>query len=390
MPYTVNKNHLKQMNKSKINYLQKIKAKCVKRPVLKNLYEAITSENLKTIINKKKLISIKNKFNLVIGNRLLNPTSIFQNLQDRVEKIATIDSSQVVLKQSKFWARSITWVIISGTTFALGWISIAKTDEVVIAMGILEPKGGVVDVQMPLQGIAREVLVKEGEIVKQGQTLIRLDTEITEAQHNSLKTKLVLNQTIEEKLKYLAEEGAVSEIQYLQQKEKVEQLKGEIKASLVTLRYQEIVSPLAGIVFELQPKGPGYVARSTEPVLKIVPLDNLIAKVEIESRKIGFVKPGKKVEISIDSFPSTDFGVIEGTLTRIGSDALPPDPSQGKGYMFPADIVLNDQYLMLKSGQRLPIQAGMSLTANIKLRKVTYLQLLLNKFSSKAESLRAI
>ena len=378
------------MNKTKINYLKKIKGKILKYSIFKNLSKGINPEKLKAIFNKKKLKSIKNKFNIVIDKKLLNPTSIFQKIQDKVEGIASIDSNQVVLKQSKFWARSITWVIIGGTTFGIGWVSIAKTDEVVIAIGKLEPKGGVVDVQMPLQGIAREILVKEGEIVKKGQTLLRLDTEITEAQHNSLKTSLVLNQTIAEKLKYLAEEGAVSEIQYLQQKEKVEKLKGEIKTNLVTLRYQEIVSPLAGIVFELQPKSPGYVARSTEPVLKIVPLKNLIAKVEIESRKIGFVQTGKKVEISIDSFPATDFGVIEGTLTRISSDALPPDPSQGKGYRFPADIVLNNQYLKLKSGKRLPIQAGMSLTANIKLRKVTYLQLLLNKFSSKAESLRAI
>ena len=378
------------MNKTKINYLKKIKGKILKYSIFKNLSKGINPEKLKAIFNKKKLKSIKNKFNIVIDKKLLNPTSIFQKIQDKVEGIASIDSNQVVLKQSKFWARSITWVIIGGTTFAIGWINIAKTDEVVIATGKLEPKGGVVDVQMPLQGIAREILVKEGEIVKKGQTLLRLDTEITEAQHNSLKTSLVLNQTIAEKLKYLAEEGAVSEIQYLQQKEKVEKLKGEIKTNLVTLRYQEIVSPLAGIVFELQPKSPGYVARSTEPVLKIVPLKNLIAKVEIESRKIGFVQTGKKVEVSIDSFPATDFGVIEGTLTRISSDALPPDPSQGKGYRFPADIVLNNQYLKLKSGKRLPIQAGMSLTANIKLRKVTYLQLLLNKFSSKAESLRAI
>ena len=74
----------------------------------------------------------------------------------------------------------------------------------------------------------------------------------------------------------------------------------------------------------------------------------------------------------------------------LSSTALPPEPAQGKGYRFPADIVLKNQYLKLKSGQRLPIQAGMSLSANIKLRKVTYLQLLLNKFSSKAESLKAI
>ena len=40
---------------------------------------------------------------------------------------------------------------------------------------------------------------------------------------------------------------------------------------------------------------------------------------------IGFVKVGKPVDISIDSFPANDFGVVQGTLERIGSDALPPD-----------------------------------------------------------------
>ena len=118
--------------------------------------------------------------------------------------------------------------------------------------------------------------------------------------------------------------------------------------------------------------------------------DNLIAKVSIDSRTIGFVKEGKRVEISIDSFPSSDFGVIDGTVTRIGSDALPPDPSQGKGYHFPTNIALDNQYLEIKSGKKLALQAGMSLNANIKLRKLTYLKLLLNKFANKADSLKSI
>ena len=54
------------------------------------------------------------------------------------------------------------------------------------------------------------------------------------------------------------------------------------------------------------------------------------------------------------------------------------------------DIKLDNQYLELKSGKKLPLQAGMSLNANIKLRKVTYLKLLLNKFGDKADSLKSI
>ena len=146
------------------------------------------------------------------------------------------------------------------------------------------------------------------------------------------------------------------------------------------------------MVFDLKPKGPGFVARSSEPVLKIVPDDYLQARIEIPSRSIGFVSVDKKVDISIDSFPSSDFGVVTGIVKRISSDALPPDPSQGLGFRFPADITLDTQYLKLKTGKKLqlPLQPGMSLSANIKLRKVSYLQLLLSNFSDKAKSLKQL
>ena len=341
-----------------------------------------TSDLLKKLQSKIKLSSL-NPYNI-------NPSNYIQSLQDKIEKLSVNDNNHVFLKSTRFWARSITWTIMGGTTFGLLWISIAKTDEIVIAIGKLEPKGGVVEVQMPLEGITREVLVKEGQRVKKNQVLLRLDTDATQAKNNSLQTTLNLNQTILDKFKFLVAEGAVSELQYIQQQERIEEIESQIKLNLVRLKYQEILSPVDGMVFDLQPKGPGFVARTSEPVLKIVPNSNLIAKVEIDSRTIGFVKKGKLAEISIDSFPASDFGVIEGKVTRIGSDALPPLPSEGKGYRFPAEITLNDQYLKLKSGIKLPIQSGMSLNANIKLRKVTYLQLLLNKFTEKTKSIKSI
>ena len=96
-------------------------------------------------------------------------------------------------------------------------------------------------------------------------------------------------------------------------------------------------------------------------------------------------------DISIDSFPSSDFGVLMGKVTRIGSDALEPDPQQQRQELsFPVTIQLDDQQLKLKTGTSLPLQVGMSLTANIKLRKVSYLQLLLGEFQDKAESLQRL
>tara|TARA_Y100001968_G_C19407728_1_gene744618 strand:+ start:255 stop:1385 length:1131 start_codon:yes stop_codon:yes gene_type:complete len=350
----------------------------------KKLFQKQLTNEEKSITRKK----ISSKFANIISR--LNPSVKFQSLQDYIEQKIKSNNDEVVLQQAKFWAEAITWTLIGGTTFAIGWLSLAKTEEIVIAQGKLEPKSGVIDVQMPLEGITKEILVKEGDRVKKDQILILLDTDVTEANQIALLKTLEINQEILKSLKYLSEQGASSKIQYLQQLNKVEDIKTKIKENEVTIKYQKITSPIDGIIFDMQPKGPGYVARASEPVLKVVPLDKLQAEIEIQSSDIGFINIGKKADISIDSFPSTDFGVIEGEIIRIGSDALPPEPNLNKSYRFPGIIKLDTQHLTIKSGRKLPLQAGMSITANIKLRKVSYLQLLLNNFKDKADSIKQL
>tara|TARA_B100000214_G_scaffold333391_1_gene275419 strand:- start:17 stop:1120 length:1104 start_codon:yes stop_codon:yes gene_type:complete len=366
--------------------------KKIKLSFINKLVSKVKNFKLKSYKIKESLSSNFKEYKNIFNENYTkyNPTKMIHWLQDKIESSVKSDTNRVVLKQSENWAKSITWVLMGTTVFAIGWISIAKTDEIVIATGKLEPKGGVIDVQMPLEGITSEVLVREGELVKKGQVLITLDQEIVQAETNALQNNLKLNLLILSKLKNLVKEGAVSEMQYLEKQAQIENIQSQITKNLVRLKYQKIISPANGMVFELKPKGPGFVAASSQPVMKIVPSKNLIAAVEIDSRTIGFVEKGKSADISIDSFPASDFGVIEGTISSIGSDALPPIPSLGKGYRFPAKIILNNQYLKHNSGRKLPLQAGMSLSANIKLRKVTYIQLLLNKFNDKVNSLKSI
>ena len=129
----------------------------------------------------------------------------------------------------------------------------------------------------------------------------------------------------------------------------------------------------------------------SETLVKIVPMGDLIAYLEIPSSDIGFVKEGMDVEISIDSYPATDFGVIEGTITSIGTDALEPDPREQRNqFVYSARIALENQKLMLKKGRELDLKVGMSLQGNIKLRKVSYLQLLFSNFKDKTISLQEL
>ena len=349
------------------------------------------------IKGRKILNNKKQNLESIIKNSLLqskgiatNSLNLIQGLQDFIEKNVERSKEEVTVKQSSIWAKAITYSLIGGTVFSIGWLAIAQTEEIVITQGKLEPISGVIPIKIPLNGVTNTIYVKEGERVKEGQLLIDLDTEATQAKQSALIKSKRINTEILDKLRFLVKEGAVTEVQYLQQELTLANIEKEIVENELTLKYQKIKSPINGTVFNLIPKKPGYVINTNESILEIVPKGNLQARVEIESSKIGFVQVGKKVDISIDSFPATDFGVIEGVVTRVSTDALQPDPRIQKGFRYPSNIKLDTQYLETSSGQKLPLQAGMSLTANIKLRKVSYLQLLLGTFSSKADSLKEI
>jgi hemolysin D len=384
---------------------------------------------------------------------LRTPGALVRAAQNAIERRVQTNREELGLQQSRFLVRTIIWVLLGTSSAALAWLALAKTDEVVVAPGKLEPVGDVKTVQMPVGGVLDQILVKDGQRVRQGQILMRLDNEATvdregsiragiaakqqqlrlkkvelnrylnlnDTEQQVLRRNLELENQILRRLESLQKNGATSELQYLQQRNKVREVEGEIEKNAVdrlrqtaileqsiqqlqgeladlrsklteltiNIRYQDLRSPVDGVVFDLKPKGQGFVAQTSEPVMKIVPFSALQAKVEIDSSDIGFVRVGRPAEISIDSFPSTDFGVLQGSLSSIGSDALPPDQLK-QTYRFPATVRLNSQQFRLRSGQILPLQVGMSLTANIKLRKVSYLQLLLGSFQDKAESLRRI
>ena len=169
---------------------------------------------------------------------------------------------------------------------------------------------------------------------------------------------------------------------------KVADLNSQISQAKMNLKYQNITAPVSGTIFELKAGTPGFVATSSEPILKIVPNDILTAKVFISNKDIGFVKSGMPVDVRIDSFPFSEFGDVKGTLTSIGSDALPAD--QAHPYeRFPATIKLVKQNLIIK-GKPVTLQSGMSLSANIKLRNRTVMSIFTDMVIKQEDSLKTV
>ncbi|MBD2447083.1 HlyD family efflux transporter periplasmic adaptor subunit [Nostoc sp. FACHB-152] len=126
----------------------------------------------------------------------------------------------VVLRQSPVWSRTIMLTLMALACFGVIWASVAKIEQVVPATGQLKPKGTVKDVQAPVNGVVKEVFVKDGQIVKKGDLLLTFDTVTTVAELNSLTN--IRNSLIRENQIYRRLMGSsyavLSEIEFLQSK----------------------------------------------------------------------------------------------------------------------------------------------------------------------------
>lgn len=169
---------------------------------------------------------------------------------------------------------------------------------------------------------------------------------------------------------------------------KIADLNSQIAQAKTNLKYQQVKAPVSGTIFELKANTPGFVANTSEPVLKIVPDNNLNAKVFITNKDIGFVKTGMTVDVRLDTFPFSEFGDVKGKIISLGSDALPPD-QQHPYERFPAVIKLEKQNLVIK-GNPVTLQSGMALSANIKLRDRTVMSIFTDMLVKQQDALKTV
>ena len=248
---------------------------------------------------------------------------------------------------------------------------------------------------------------------QQSQLILSQLSQIAFRLESKEKT-LMLQIEIAQNLKPLYEVGAIARNQYLNKLNQVQEAKADVqslrqertrilgqaavqlsqlntqmislRSKLVeigeTLAYRTVKAPIDGKIFDAK-VSPYSVVNGGATVLKIVPDNRLEAAVTISNKDIGFVKTGMDVNVSVDSFPSGEFGYLQGTLKSIGSDALPPD-KDSQGYNFPATIILKQQEVE-SGGKSLNLQSGMGVNANIKLRSRPVISILTDVFTKQIE-----
>lgn len=230
------------------------------------------------------------------------------------------------------------------------------------------------------------------EVEKSIQEQIRLKLAINEAQSKAQSILAFDRKDLLERLaanhKNIAQIDSQLTKVLVENNKRIAEIDSQLSSASLNLQYQDITAPESGVVFDMQVHNSGFVATTSQPILKIVPGDALTAKVFITNRDIGFVRAGMDVDVRIESFPFSEFGDVKGKLVWIGSDALPPDEVY-PFYRFPAKVKLERQSLLV-NGREIVLQSGMGISTNIKVRSRTVMSIFTDLFAKNAESLKFV
>jgi membrane fusion protein (multidrug efflux system) len=162
-------------------------------------------------------------------------------------------------------------------------------------------------------GVALQVLVEEGQAVKAGQVLVRLDPDrarLQAAQSSAQLHKLEANFA---RSQQLANQQLISQNDIEQLRYDVENMRAVNRLANLELSYTNVIAPISGVIASRSIKTGNFVQINT-PIFRIVDNSRLEATLNVPERELATLKSGLPVKLQADALPGQQF---EGIVDRI-------------------------------------------------------------------------
>jgi membrane fusion protein (multidrug efflux system) len=191
-----------------------------------------------------------------------------------------------------------------------------------------------------VDGEIRELLVEEGDEVKKGQVLARLDGDRLRLELNESEAKLRKLQRDYERNVDLQAKGLISDGDFEKIKFEMEALEAAFNLASLELDYTQIRAPIDGVVAERFVKLGNTIAES-EALFRVTSLDPLVAYLHVPEREYRHIDPGQPVGIEIDALAGDP---IAATVSRVSPVV---DPRTGT---FKLTVEIVDEQRRIKPG----------------------------------------
>jgi len=153
-----------------------------------------------------------------------------------------------------------------------------------------------------VNGQIMEIYVQEGDRVRKGQLLARLNTEVTEKNIAELKTSLVLATEVFERQERLWKQQIGSELQYLEARNNKKSLENRLETIQAQLDMAVIHAPIDGIVEKVNQKK-GELSVPGMQLIQLVDLSELYVRADISESFLPFIETGDTVTLKIPAYP---------------------------------------------------------------------------------------
>ncbi|HVJ62651.1 MAG TPA: efflux RND transporter periplasmic adaptor subunit [Tahibacter sp.] len=167
------------------------------------------------------------------------------------------------------------------------------------------------DVVAKTNGVLLKLFVEEGDFVKEGQTLARLDDASPKL--NLAKTEATLRKLEADYRR--ADEMFAKKLLSLEQHDKIkfdlDNQRAAYDLTKLELSYTSVVAPIDGVIGKRMVKE-GNLIQLNQALFHIVDFDPLLGVLNVPERELNTLKPGQPVAMVVDALPGRQFaGVID-------------------------------------------------------------------------------
>ena len=167
------------------------------------------------------------------------------------------------------------------------------------------------DVVAKTNGVLLKLLIEEGDVVRQGQVLARLDDA-------SPRLSLAKSEATLRKLEAdyrRADEMFGKKLLSLEEHDKIkfdlDNQRAVHDLARLELSYTQVVAPIDGVIGKRLVKE-GNLIQINQPLFHIVDFDPLLGVLNVPERELNTLKPGQAVSMVVDALPAQRFpGVID-------------------------------------------------------------------------------
>ena len=185
--------------------------------------------------------------------------------------------------------------------------SIIKTDQNIL----LQPE---------IMGAVSSISVREGQNVKKGQILLRIDDGGLKQSIRLQKVQTALAKTIYERQERLWNEKIGSEIEYLQAKTNYESQNSQLAQLNKQLEKAVVRAPFTGKVDDIMVEVGQVVSPGVMPLLRIVSTQKMYVEADVPERYLTTVSKGTPVRVDIPVLNTSFDALISHRATHVSTE----------------------------------------------------------------------